>query len=108
MDKSLTEIGEELRQLLGLDKLKLSYYEDLSQEERAQLKADYEERNGESISYKELEETYKGVIMKAEILEEVKKSMCDDYCKYSNMENDNEDWLFEKGSPCETCPLNRL
>lgn len=60
------EQGEELRQLLGLDKLKLSYYEDLSQEERAQLKADYEERNGESISYKELEETYKGVIMKAE------------------------------------------
>lgn len=43
-----------------------------------------------------------------EILEEVKKSMCDDYCKYPNMKNDNENWLFEKGSPCETCPLNRL
>lgn len=43
-----------------------------------------------------------------EILEEVKKSMCDDYCKYSNMEHDNDDWLFEDGSPCETCPLNRL
>ena len=43
-----------------------------------------------------------------EILEEVKEAMCDDYCKYPNMKNDNEDWLFEKGSPCETCPLNRL
>ena len=43
-----------------------------------------------------------------EILEEVKEAMCDNYCKYSNMEHDNEEWLFEKGSPCETCPLNRL
>lgn len=43
-----------------------------------------------------------------ETLEEIKKSMCDDYCKYPNMKNDNENWLFEDGSPCETCPLNRL
>lgn len=43
-----------------------------------------------------------------ETLEEVKEAMCDDYCKYSNMEHDNENWLFEDGSPCETCPLNRL
>ena len=60
------EQGEELRQLLGLQKLNSRYYEDPSQKERAQLKADYEERNGKSISYEELEETYKGVIMKAE------------------------------------------
>lgn len=43
-----------------------------------------------------------------ETLEEVKEAMCNHYCKYPDMENDNEDWLFEKGSPCETCPLNRL
>lgn len=43
-----------------------------------------------------------------EILEEIKEAMFDNYCKYPDMEHDNEDWLFEKGSPCETCSLNRL
>lgn len=43
-----------------------------------------------------------------EILKEIKEAMCDNYCKYPDMKNDNENWLFEDGSPCETCPLNRL
>ena len=67
------EQGEELRQLLGLPKLNLRYYEDLSQEEKAQIKAEYEERNGVSISYEELEATYKGVIMKVEGLKTMKE-----------------------------------
>lgn len=43
--------------------------------------------------------------------EEIKEEMCDQYCKYTNQpipEGKDEDWLFESGSLCENCPLNRL
>ena len=45
-----------------------------------------------------------------EILEEVIAEMCDHYCKYPEMtpEGESEDWLWEEGSPCENCPLNKL
>lgn len=47
----------------------------------------------------------------SEILTETVEAMCSNYCKYPDMpvpEGKNEDWLSEDGSPCETCPLNRL
>lgn len=47
----------------------------------------------------------------ADILEEVKGDMCDNYCKYPTQtppEGKDEDWLFDDDSPCQTCPLNKL
>lgn len=45
-----------------------------------------------------------------EQLEQVKFEICDKYCKYPTEEGheDNPDWLFEEGSPCDNCPLNKL
>lgn len=45
-----------------------------------------------------------------EILDEVREDMCNNYCKYPNEKGheDNPDWLFEEGTPCKNCPLNRL
>ena len=43
--------------------------------------------------------------------EEIIEEMCDKYCKYPEMpipEGKDEGWLCEEGSPCETCPLNKL
>lgn len=46
------------------------------------------------------------------ILENVKRDMCDGYCKYPLQEvpeGKTEDWMVEDDdSPCMTCPLNRL
>lgn len=47
----------------------------------------------------------------SDIFEEVKSGVCDKICKYSNgpiPEGKDDNWLFEDGSPCETCPLNLL
>lgn len=44
-------------------------------------------------------------------IEEIKEKMCDKYCKYPEQpipEGKDKDWLFEEGSPCDTCPLNEL
>jgi hypothetical protein len=46
-----------------------------------------------------------------EQIEKVKEEMCSSYCKYPDQEipeGKTEDWLFEEGSPCENCPLNKL
>ncbi len=46
-----------------------------------------------------------------DVLESVKEDMCNNYCKYSNgpiPEGKDDNWLFEDGSPCDNCPLNRL
>lgn len=44
----------------------------------------------------------------SDTLEEVKAEMCDHYCKFPIMENENENWLFEEGGPCNECPLGKL
>lgn len=46
----------------------------------------------------------------AEILDEVKCKICDGYCKYPNEpgHEDDPDWLFRDGGPCDNCPLNDL
>ena len=47
-----------------------------------------------------------------EILKEtIITDICTNYCKYPEMpipEGKDANWLAEDGSPCETCPLNRL
>ena len=49
------------------------------------------------------------------IINETVKEMCGHYCKYPEQEapllddgTPNDNWLFEDGSPCYTCPLNNL
>ncbi len=46
-----------------------------------------------------------------EQIEKVREEMCSSYCKYPEQEiheGKTVDWLFEEGSPCENCPLNKL
>lgn len=41
--------------------------------------------------------------------EKLLEAFCDTRCKYSAgpiPEGKTDNWLFEEGSPCETCPLN--
>lgn len=54
--------NESLASALGLPKVKTKSFYDLSPEEKAQLKEDYEKRNNEAISDEELEAAYKDVI----------------------------------------------
>ena len=43
------------------------------------------------------------------ILEEVRQEMCDNYCKYPTLANDEEGLLTDDGlCPCIGCPLDRL
>jgi len=47
----------------------------------------------------------------SQIFEDIKSGVCDGICKYTHApapEGKTEDWLYEDGSPCETCPLNML
>lgn len=44
-------------------------------------------------------------------IESIIEEVCDKICKYSAgpiPEGKTDNWLFEKGSPCENCPLNKL
>lgn len=46
-----------------------------------------------------------------DIIESVCAEICDNYCKYPEMpipEGKDKDWLFQEGSPCEDCPLNKI
>lgn len=46
-----------------------------------------------------------------EQLEDICEEVCDKICKYPDMpvpEGKTDNWLFEEGSPCEDCPLNKL
>ena len=41
----------------------------------------------------------------AEIIEEVKEQMCDDYCRYPREQSEAE---MAINDICENCPMNRL
>jgi hypothetical protein len=42
-------------------------------------------------------------------IEEIKKQMCDDYCRYTNEGKTEGVEVYEmENSPCDNCPLNRL
>lgn len=43
-----------------------------------------------------------------DILEQVKESICDNYCKFPERYNENEDWDRLYREICDACPLNRL
>lgn len=46
----------------------------------------------------------------AEQIEDIKKDMCDNYCKmpYRYSANEWEEIVYSDDSPCNNCPLNRL
>ena len=47
----------------------------------------------------------------SQMLEDIRYDMCEEYCRYTHTEppeGKDNNWLYENGSPCETCPLNRL
>ena len=43
-------------------------------------------------------------------IEDIKKDMCDNYCKmpYRYSANEWEEIVYSDDSPCNNCPLNRL
>jgi len=45
-----------------------------------------------------------------EQVEKIASEICDNYCKYPNEpgHEDDPDWLFREGIPCDNCPMNRL
>ncbi len=43
-----------------------------------------------------------------DIIDEVKRDVCNKICKYPMEEGHEKDWLYKDNSPCMTCPLNRL
>jgi len=44
-----------------------------------------------------------------EQVEKIASEICDNYCKYQNERHeDDPDWLFREGIPCDNCPMNRL
>lgn len=42
-----------------------------------------------------------------DIFEQIKEEICDEYCKYPGIVEDQED-LLKKDGPCSKCPLNKL
>jgi len=45
------------------------------------------------------------------IIEDVIAEVCDKICSYTHEpppEGKDDGWLYEEGSPCHECPLNKL
>lgn len=42
-----------------------------------------------------------------DIFEQIKQEICDDFCKYPGLMQDQDD-LYKENGPCSKCPLNKL
>lgn len=42
-----------------------------------------------------------------DIFEQIKHEICDDFCKYPGLVQDQDD-IYKENGPCSKCPLNKL